>query len=145
MSRLPWHPVLFAVVVVLTAWLDAAVSPYAAMRSLVVAMVCAVIVTGIAGVLLRSAALGAIATSVMIGLLWSRQLIEGTIAAAGRMGWFALVWVILLSVTIILVARAWRREARRTKDPRTDADADAMCALRTQQRRWAAIDACAPL
>lgn len=113
MSRLPWHPVLFAVVVVLTAWLDAAVSPYAAMRSLVVAMVCAVIVTGIAGVLLRSAALGAIATSVMIGLLWSRQLIEGTIAAAGRMGWFALVWVILLSVTIILVARAWRRASTR--------------------------------
>lgn len=122
MSRLPWHPVLFAVVIVLTAWLDAAVSPFAAFRSLFVAVLLAVVLTGVLGLLLRSLPLGGIAASAVICLLWSRELIDAAASVATRMGWFAVVWVVLIGLTGVLAARAIRRVSRRvTRDVVTSA------------------------
>src|SRR6187401_3204806 len=91
-GQLPWHPFLFATIIVVTLWLDAAVSPYAVVRSLVVAITLAALITLIAGLLLRSTQLGGLVASGVIGLLWSRQLIDALAAAQDRMGSLAIAW-----------------------------------------------------
>lgn len=117
MGRLPWHPVLFAAVIVLTAWLDAAVSPFAAFRSLGVAVLLALALTAVLGLLLRSAALGGIAASAAIGLLWSRQLIDAAIELGARMGALAAAWAVLIGLAAVLVARlAFRARGRMSRE-----------------------------
>jgi len=113
MSRLPWHPALFAAVVVVTLWLDAAISPFAAIRSLVVALALAVILTAVGGLALRSLALGGILASGVIGALWSRQLIDSIVEVAQRMGFLAIVWVLLIFAATILGYRVLRHSASR--------------------------------
>lgn len=112
MSRLPWHPVIFATVIVLTAWLDAAVSPFAAFRALAIAVVLAGALTAVLGLAFRSLTLGGIAASAVIGLLWSRQLIGAAADMASRMGWLSVAWLVLILVALALVARTVRRASR---------------------------------
>jgi len=117
MRRLPWHPVLLAATIVVTAWLDAAVSPFAAFRSLAVAGLLALVLTGVLGLVLRSLTLGGMAASAVIGLIWSRQLVATLSEFASRMGWVAILWVGLIGLALALVVRAGRRAARRlTRD-----------------------------
>lgn len=107
--RVPWHPVLFAATIVVTLWLDAAVSPYAALRSLVVAVALAVALTLIAGAISRSIRVGAIVATAIIGVVWSKQLIVAVGDLAGRMGMLAVVWGVLVVVAAILGIRLWHR------------------------------------
>ena len=62
-SALPWHPLLFAVIIVVTAWVDAAISPYPLVRPLLIAMLGAAALTVIAGLALRSAQAGGLVAS----------------------------------------------------------------------------------
>jgi hypothetical protein len=111
--RVPWHPFLFAAIVVVTLWLDAAISPYAVIRSLVVALLLAGAITLVAGLLLRSFELGGVVASGVIGLLWSKQVIDGLAEAPERMGPLAIVWFAVIVLAIALVARlVWRLAPR---------------------------------
>ena len=116
LERLPLHPLLIAATIVLTAWLDAAVSPYAAFRPLAVALLVAAALTGLAALITRSWQLGGIAATALIGVLWSRQLIEAAAGIVGRAGPIVgIVWVLLIAVVIGLLVlrlrrRAWSRE-----------------------------------
>lgn len=110
LGRYPWHPLLLAAVIVLTAWLDAAVSPYAAFRPFAIALLIAALLTGIGALILRSWQLGGIAATAIIALLWSRQLIDAATGIVGRAGpLIGLVWVLLLAAVIGLVAFMSRR------------------------------------
>ena len=114
--RLPWHPLLLATAIVLTAWFDAAVSPYAAFRPLVVALLIAAALTGIGALVTRSWQLGGIAASVVIALLWSKQLIDAAGGIIGRAGpIIGLVWILLVAAVVALVAYLGRRR-RWTRD-----------------------------
>jgi len=113
MWRLPWHPALFAAVIVVTLWLDAAVSPFAAVRSLAVAVVLAAALTALAGLALRSASLGGIVATGFIGLLWSRQLFESIGEIGSGMGMLAIGWGLLIVVAAIVAVRIVRRQAPR--------------------------------
>jgi len=113
MRRFPRHPLLFAATIVVTAWLDAAVSPFAAFRSLAVAVPLALVLTGLLALGLRSWALGGIAASAVIGLLWSRQLIQTASDAASQMGGLAILWIVLIGLAVVLGIRVGRRAARR--------------------------------
>ena len=116
LERLPWHPLLIAAAIVLTAWLDAAVSPYVAFRPLAVAILVAAALTGVAALITRSWQLGGIAATAIIAVLWSRQLIEAASGIVGRAGpVVAVVWVALIAAVIALVVllgrrRHWTRE-----------------------------------
>lgn len=107
--RLPWHPLAFAALIVLTAWLDAAVSPYAAVRSLVVALAVAAAITAIASLPLRSIQTGAIVATASLGVLWSKQLIATVVELAGRMGALVFVWALLVVAAGVVVVRLIRR------------------------------------
>ena len=104
-GRLPWHPLLLAAAIVLTAWIDAAVSPYAAFRPLFVALLIAAALTGIGALVTRSWQLGGIAATVVIALLWSKQLIDAAGGIIGRAGpIIGLVWILLIAAVVALVA-----------------------------------------
>lgn len=111
--RVPWHPFVLAAVIVVTAWLDAAVSPYAAMRSLVVAVALAGSLTAIAGLLARSVQVGALFATGVIGVLWSRQLVIFVVEVGSRMGAFVIVWGVLLIALVFVGVRVIRRASRR--------------------------------
>jgi len=115
-ARWPWHPLLLAAAIVLTAWFDAAVSPYAAFRPLLVALLIAAALTGIGALVTRSWQLGGIAASVVIAVLWSKQLIDAAGGIIGRAGPIVgLVWILLVAAAVGLVAylgrkRRWTRD-----------------------------------
>ena len=114
-QRLPWHPVLFASAIVVTVWLDAAVSPYAAARSLGTAIGLAVVLALIGTTVTRSLELGAAGASLLIGLLWSKQLAASAADIVNRMGPLAVVWIVLIGAAAGLGTRILRRK-RRTID-----------------------------
>lgn len=109
--RLPWHPALFAALVVVTLWVDSAVSPFAALRSLAVAIAIAVVLSGLAGLALRSARLGALVATGIIGLLWSKQLFALLAELGARMGALAIPVALLAVIALILVIRILRRSS----------------------------------
>jgi hypothetical protein len=119
-GQIPWHPLLLAVAIVLTAWFDAAVSPYAAFRPLLVAILIAGALTGIGALVARNWQLGGIAATVVIALLWSKQLIDAASGIIGRAGPIVgLVWILLIAAVVGLVAylarrRKWTRDGATT-------------------------------
>ena len=63
---LPVHPLLFAATVVIAYWVDTVVSPHAAFRSLLVAVVGAALLTGIVWLLMRNLARAGIFVSIFL-------------------------------------------------------------------------------
>jgi hypothetical protein len=110
---LPWHPVLLALTVVIGFWLETAVSPYAAFRSALVAVLFAVLVILVAGAVLRSLLLGGIVASALIGLAWTKQLLDIPSALIERgQGAVALVaGLALLGMAILVVRIVFRRRS----------------------------------
>lgn len=99
--------------VVTSFWLETAVSPYAALRSVGIAVLLAVLVMVVAGALARSLLLGALVASALIGLAWSKQLVAIPSSLAGRgqvvaavLVSLALIGVVVLAVRILLRNRA---------------------------------------
>jgi len=108
----PWHPFLSATVIVVTLWLDAAVSPYAVFRSLLAVNLMAGALLAIGAVAFRSLQLGAIAATSVIWLLWSKHVTDLIATAFERIGAFAFVWIAAITVAIVLVVRLLARAAR---------------------------------
>jgi hypothetical protein len=113
-GRLPWHPMLLAAAIVVNAWIDAAVSPYAAFRPLAVAILIALALTGLGALITRSWQLGGIVATAVIAVLWSKQLIEAATGIIGRAGpLIGVVWILLIVAAVGLVAYLVVRRGRR--------------------------------
>ena len=106
---LPWHPAAFTIAVVLTAWLDAAVSPDAALPSFLVTVVAVLLLVAIASLALRSFQLGSLAATAIVCLAWSKQRLSRANGLGSRMGVLAVLWILLVGVAAVFVARAVRR------------------------------------
>jgi hypothetical protein len=108
----PWHPPAFVAAIVLTTWLDAAVSPYAAFRSLGIAVVGAILVVLVLAAVARSLAIGgALATAVVV-LLWSKGILDLAAGFGSRMGPLAVGWWAMLAVAGVLIVRIATRAVR---------------------------------
>jgi len=105
-SEVPWHPAVFAATVVLSYWLDVVVSPHAAFRSLVVAVAGAAVLTLILWAPLRSPQRAGIAASAVIGLLFSKHLVDvvSDLSARAPAAIF-IVWAVLILMVGVLVVR----------------------------------------
>ena len=75
---LPWHPMLFMASLVIGFWLDTVVSPHAAFRSLLIGVAGAATLTVLLAIALRSPERAGIAASGLIGLLYSKHLVESS-------------------------------------------------------------------
>ena len=113
LASAPWHPLLFATVIVLSAWSDAAISPYPLVRPLMVAVVGATLLTVAAGLVSRSARLGGLIATAIIWLLWSRHLLDLAETAIHRLGVAGIAWAAALVLVVILVARLLLRRSNR--------------------------------
>ena len=109
---IPWHPGLFAASIVLAYWLDTVVSPYAAFRSLVVAVIGAVVLTLAFWALTRNIARGGIVASAVIGLLYSKHLAEfGFDVQELAPTWLFITWIIAIAAVAVLAIRMLRKRA----------------------------------
>jgi hypothetical protein len=106
LSEVPWHPPVLAATVVLSYWLDVVVSPHAAFRSLVVAVAGAAVLTLILWALLRSPQRAGIAATALIGLLFSKHLVDvvSDLSARAPAAIF-IVWALLILLVAVLAVR----------------------------------------
>ena len=112
-AAFPWHPLLFSVLIVVTVWMDSAISPYAIFRSLAGAAIVAVVLTLVAGAAIRSWQLGGIVASALIWALWSKNLLDLGATAFERLGILAVLWLAAIAAVVILGLRLLLRRARR--------------------------------
>jgi hypothetical protein len=109
----PWHPLGLAAVVVIGFWLSSAVSPYAAFRSLAVALLLALVLTAVGAAATRSWQAGGLVATGVIGLLW----LKGALVEAGgiveRMGLASILWLLLIAAAIGIGVRLILRSQRR--------------------------------
>jgi hypothetical protein len=118
--RLAWHPVGFAAFVVVSLWVDSAVSPFAAFRSLAIAVAAGALLWLIATLALRSAINGAFVASAVIGLMWVKQVLDPVGGLLQRMSVVGLIWLTLIGLAVILGLRLiWRRRVAITLDRMT--------------------------
>ena len=109
LTSAPWHPLLFATVVVLSAWFDATISPYPLARPLLVAVLGATALTVVAALVLRSAPVGGFVATAAIWVLWSRNLLDLAETAIQRLGVAGIAFAVAIVIVVILVARILRR------------------------------------
>ncbi len=109
LTSAPWHPLLFAAVIVLSAWFDATISPYPLVRPLLVALLGAAVLTVVAALALRSALLGGFVATAIIWVLWSRNLLDLAETAIHRLGVAGIAFALAIVLVVILVARILRR------------------------------------
>ena len=103
----------FAAVIVLSAWFDAAISPYPLVRPLLIAVLGATSLTVVAGLAFRSAQVGGLVATAIIWVLWSRHLLDLAETAIHRLGVAGIAWAAAVVLVVILVARLVLRRANR--------------------------------
>jgi hypothetical protein len=113
LASAPLHPVLFAAVIVLSAWFDAAISPYPLVRPLLIAVLGAAVLTVVAGLAFRSPQIGGLVATAIIWVLWSRHLLDLAETAIHRLGVGGIVWAAAVVLGLVLVARLVLRRANR--------------------------------
>jgi hypothetical protein len=117
---IPWHPVLLVVVVVLGFWMDAVVSPYATLRSLLIAMVAAGLATTLASLGLRNSHAGGLVVTALIGLMYTKHLVRLVTDLGPRMQPAVLViWLLAMALAVVLAVRIALRSAGRMEWPGT--------------------------
>ena len=111
-GAIPWHPVLFAATVVLAYWLDTVVSPYAAFRSLLVAVIGAGLLTLVLWALTRNGARAGVIASTFIGLLYSKHLAEFAFDVQELAPtWLFITWIVAIVAVTVLAFRMIRKRA----------------------------------
>ena len=109
---LPLHPPLFAATVVIAYWVDTVVSPYAAFRSLFVAVAAAAVLTVVLWAVTRKAARAGILVSALIGLLYSKHFVEFAFDVQELAPvWVFVGWLLAIALAIALAVRFFRRRA----------------------------------
>jgi hypothetical protein len=112
--NLPWHPIVLTAVIVVGFWMDAIVSPYAAFRGLVIALVGAALFTAMMSLILRSRHAGGLAVSALIAVLYSKHLVRLIVDLGPQMPPPVLVlWLLAMLAGAGLVARIVIRASRR--------------------------------
>ena len=110
--HLPLHPALFAATVVLAYWLDTVVSPYAALRSLLVAVAGATLLTLVFWLVTRNLARAGIIATGLIGLLYSKHFVQfGFTLRDIAPGWLFVIWVLAIAGALAMAVRLLRKRA----------------------------------
>ena len=104
---------LFAAIIVLSAWFDAAISPYPLVRPLLIAVGGAIVLTVVAALALRSAQVGGLVATAIIWALWSRHLLDLAETAIDRLGVAGLAWAAAVVLVLVLLARILLRRVSR--------------------------------
>jgi len=114
LADVPWHPPVFAATIVLSYWLDVVVSPHAAFRSLLVAVAGAGLLTLILSVPLRNPQRAGIVASGLIGLLFSKHVVDvvGDLNARAPAAIFILWALLLLMVGVLVIRLVMKTRAR---------------------------------
>ena len=111
---IPWHPTVFAITIVLAYWLDTVVSPYAAVRAIVVAAAFGILLTLACLAATRSAAWAGVVSTGVLVLLYSKHLVDVASVLGGVAPiWVLALWLVLLLLALALAARLMRRRIRR--------------------------------
>ena len=112
-SGIPWHPVAFGVAYVSLYWVEAAVSPLAAIRALLIVVAAIGLLQVGLTLALRDAGRGALVTSVIVLAAISKVVIRTVATAPQALGApLAALWLGAIVLAILLVIRIARRAAR---------------------------------
>ena len=113
-SGIPWHPVAFGVAYVSLYWVEAAVSPLAAIRALLIVIAAIGLLQVGLSLALRDAGRGALVTSVIVLAAISKVVIR-TVATAPQMlgAPLAALWLGAIVLAILLGIRIARRAGAR--------------------------------
>lgn len=110
MSGIPWHPVAFGVAYVSLYWVEAAVSPLAAIRALLIVIAAIGLLQVGLSLALRDAGRGALVTSVIVLAAISKVVIRTVATAPQALGApLAALWLGAIVLAILLVIRIARR------------------------------------
>jgi hypothetical protein len=110
----PWHPAVLVVVVVLAFWMDAVVSPYAAFRSLLIAVLAASLLTVLAALAFRNRHAGGVFVTGLMAILYTKHLVRLVEDVGPRMQPALLVlWLLAMALAGVLVVRIVLRAMRR--------------------------------
>jgi len=117
-QTVPWHPTLVVVAIVLSFWMDTLVSPYAAIRSVGLALAGAILLTAVGTLLFRSRHVGGVAVASLIALLYSKHLVRLISYMGERMDLLVfVVWLAASAAAVLLVIRITIRSVRRMDWP----------------------------
>ena len=112
MRHVPWHPALFVATVVLDYWVDTAISPYPVVRSLLIGVLGAVVLTALLWAATKSRARAGVLATIIIGLLYSKFLVQLLADLADRAPLLTAGWLLILAVAAALAARVVIRRTR---------------------------------
>ena len=115
---LPWHPPVFAVTIVLDYWVDTAVSPYAAVRSVLIGVLVGIGILLVAWVLVREPAKAGVLATGVIALLYAKFLTVLVIDIGERAPVLIAVWLVALVAAAALALRLLRRRTGAWSYPR---------------------------
>jgi hypothetical protein len=110
-ERIPWHPICLGGGYVALFWVNAAVSPFAGIRSLLVTLLAIAACQLLLTLLIRDARRAALVTTALLLVLASKTVFMAVGDAPEAMGTgLAALWLALISMAAILVGRiVWRR------------------------------------
>lgn len=107
---IPGHPVIFAIGLVAMFWVDAAISPFAGLRSLVVAVTVVAVTQASLTLTLRDATRAALLTTALIAVLASKVVLLVVADALWSMTMpIAVIWLTLVGVALVMIVRIARR------------------------------------
>jgi hypothetical protein len=112
MRHVPWHPALFVATVVLDYWVDTAISPYPVFRSLLIGVLGAVVLTALLWAATGSRAKAGVLATVIVGLLYSKFLVQLLADLAERAPLLTAGWLLIFAVAAVLAARLVIRRSR---------------------------------
>lgn len=111
----PWHPIGFAAAYVLNTWVATSISPYAVVRSLLVAIFAALLVMLMGTIILRDARRGGLLASGVAALvIFGREVAVAVSNAIGLVsGWqIAILAGLFAGLAVAVVVLAWRSPPR---------------------------------
>ena len=113
LTPFPIHPVLLAAALVIGFWLDTTVSPFAALRSLLIGVAAAAVVTILVWAVIRNRHVAGAVVSGLILAAYAKRLEYLIEDLGGRMpAWILAIWVVLVGLVVALALRVARRRLR---------------------------------
>lgn len=107
---IPGHPMAFAIGLVAMFWVDAAISPFAGLRSLVVAVAVVATTQASLTLILRDATRAALLTTALIAVLASKVVLLVVADALSSMTMpIAVIWFALVGAALVMIVRIARR------------------------------------
>jgi len=112
-TDLPWHPIILALAIVLTFWVDQPVSPLAGIRLVPGAAVVVAGLTALLWLVLRNRHRAGLIASAVIVVLWAKHGARFVASVLPRLDpWVAAVWLAVIGLAILIALRIVLRLAR---------------------------------